>query len=76
MARRSRRTIGLPLLALEHALPGADATRGRQRPVRHSDRGSRYVPLTYSDALIDTRGRTFVRTMGDSDDSVLSVWRS
>ncbi|MGY4843582.1 IS3 family transposase [Kocuria sp. MNB10] len=36
----SLHTVGLPLLALEHALLNTGASRGRQGLVHHSDRGS------------------------------------
>ena len=48
----SLHTAGLPLLALEHALVSTGASQGRQGLVHHSDRGSQYVSLAYSDALI------------------------
>ena len=64
----SLHTAGLPLLALEHALLSTGASRGREGLVHHSDRGSQYVSLAYSDALI-TAG---VSAVGDSYDNALA----
>ena len=61
-------TAGLPLLALEHALVSTGASRGRQGLVHHSDRGSQYVSLAYSDALITAGVSASVGTVGDSYD--------
>ncbi|MEV8232456.1 hypothetical protein [Micrococcus luteus] len=61
-------TAGLPLLALEHALVSTGASRGRQGLVHHSDRGSQYVSLAYSDALITAGVGASVGTVGDSYD--------
>uniref|UniRef100_UPI0035CCF81E IS3 family transposase n=1 Tax=Micrococcus lylae TaxID=1273 RepID=UPI0035CCF81E len=62
----SLHTAGLPLLALEHALVSTGATRGRHGLIHHSDRGSQYVSLAYSDALITAGVRASVGTVGDS----------
>ena len=56
------------MLALEHALLSTGASRGREGLVHHSDRGSQYVSLAYSDALI-TAG---VSAVGDSYDNALA----
>ena len=64
----SLHTAGLPLLALEHALVSTGASRGRQGLVHHSDRGSQYVSLAYSDALITAGVTASVGTVGDSYD--------
>ena len=65
-------TAGLPLLALEHALVSTGASRGRQGLVHHSDRGSQYVSLAYSDALITAGVSASVGTVGDSYDNALA----
>ncbi len=48
------------------------ASRGRQGLVRHSDRGSQYVSLAYSDALITAGVSASVGTVGDSYDNALA----
>jgi len=49
----SLRTAGLDATGLrQHALVSTGASRGRQCLVHQSDRGSQYVNLAYSDALI------------------------
>ena len=68
----SLHTAGLPLLALEHALVSTGASRGRQGLVHHSDRGSQYVSLAYSDALITAGVTASVGTVGDSYDNALA----
>lgn len=68
----SLHTVGLPLLALEHALLNTGASRGRQGLVHHSDRGSQYVSLAYSDALIAAGVSASVGTVGDSYDNALA----
>lgn len=68
----SLHTAGLPLLALEHALVSTGASRGRQGLVHHSDRGSQYVSLAYSDALITAGVTASVSTVGDSYDNALA----
>ena len=64
----SLHTAGLPLLALEHALVSTGASRDRHGLVHHSDRGSQYVSLAYSDALITAGVSASVGTVGDSYD--------
>ncbi|WP_311199966.1 IS3 family transposase, partial [Micrococcus lylae] len=61
----SLHTAGLPLLALEHALLSTGASRSRQGLIHHSDRGSQYVSLAYSDALITAGVTASVGTVGD-----------
>ncbi len=68
----SLHTAGLPLLALEQALLTTGASRGRQGLVHHSDRGSQYVSLAYSDALITAGVTASVGTVGDSFDNALA----
>ena len=68
----SLHTQGLPLLALEHALLSTGASRGREGLVHHSDRGSQYVSLAYSDALITAGVSASVGTVGDSYDNALA----
>lgn len=68
----SLHTAGLPLLALEHALLSTGASRGREGLVHHSDRGSQYVSLAYSDALITAGVSASVGTVGDSYDNALA----
>ena len=65
-------TAGLPLLALEHALLSTGASRDRQGLIHHSDRGSQYVSLAYSDALITAGVTASVGTVGDSYDNALA----
>lgn len=65
-------TAGLPLLALEHALLSTGASHGHQGLVHHSDRGSQYVSLAYSDALITAGVSASVGTVGDSYDNALA----
>ena len=48
------------------------ASRGRQGLVHHSDRGSQYVSLAYSDALITAGVSASVGTVGDSYDNALA----
>ncbi|WP_082803395.1 IS3 family transposase [Kocuria palustris] len=68
----SLHTAGLPLLALEHALLSTGASRGREGLVHHSDRGSQYVSLAYSHALITAGVSASVGTVGDSYDNALA----
>lgn len=68
----SLHTVGLPLLALEHALLNTGASRGRQGLIHHSDRGSQYVSLAYSDALIAAGVSASVGTVGDCYDNALA----
>ena len=64
----SLHTAGPPLLALV----STGASRGRQGLVHHSDRGSQYVSLAYSDALITAGVSASVGTVGDSYDNALA----
>ena len=68
----SLHTVGLPLLALEHALLSAGASRSRQGLIHHSDRGAQYVSLAYFDALITAGVTASVGTVGDSYDNALA----
>ena len=68
----SLHTEALPLQALEQALQTAPAEASRDGLVHHSDRGSNYVSLAYSDALITAGVRASVGTVGDSYDNSLA----
>ncbi len=69
----SLHTQSLPLSALEHALLTTGATRDRRGGlVHHSDRGSQYVSLAYSDALIASGISASVGTVGDSYDNAMA----
>ena len=59
-------TTGLQLLALEHALPSTSTSRGHEGLIHHSDKGSQYVSLAYSEALITAGVTASVGTVGDS----------
>lgn len=65
-------TDRLPLLALEHALLTTGARRTSSGLTHHSDRGSQYVSLAYSDALIAAGVTASVGTVGDSYDNALA----
>ena len=67
----SLHTVGLPLLALEHALLNTGASRGRQGLIHHSHRGGQCVSLAYSDVLIAAGVSASVGTVGDSYDNAL-----
>src|SRR5699024_11864526 len=58
-------TQPLPLLALEHALLSTGTSRNESGLIHHSDRGSQYVSLAYSDALITAGVKASVGTVGD-----------
>ena len=62
----------LPLQALEHALLSTRAEASSSGLVHHSDRGSQYVSLAYSDALITAGVTASVGTVGDSYDNALA----
>ena len=62
----SLHTTGLPLLALEHALLSTGTSRGHEGLIHHSDKGSQYVSLAYSQALITAGVTASVGTVGDS----------
>lgn len=65
-------TQPLPLLALEHALLSTGTSRNESGLIHHSDRGSQYVSLAYSDALITAGVKASVGTVGDSYDNALA----
>ena len=65
-------TQSLPLLALEHALLSTGASRNESGLIHHSDRGTQYVSLAYSDALITAGVKASVGTVGDSYDNALA----
>ena len=65
-------TQQLPLLALEHALLSTGASRNGIGLIHHSDRGSQYVSLAYSDALLAAGVKASVGTIGDSYDNALA----
>ena len=62
----SLHTTGLPLLTLEHALLSTSTSRGHEGLIHHSDKGSQYVSLAYSQALITAGVTASVGTVGDS----------
>lgn len=64
----SLRTEALPLQALEQALQTSPAEASRTGLIHHSDRGSNYVSLAYSDALITAGVQASVGSVGDSYD--------
>ncbi|MGO0603591.1 IS3 family transposase [Brevibacterium linens] len=68
----SLHTEALPLQALEHALLSTRAETSSSGLVHHSDRGSQYVSLAYSDALITSGVTASVGTVGDSYDNALA----
>ena len=65
-------TQSLPLLALEHALLSTRTSKNESGLIHHSDRGSQYVSLAYSDALIAAGVKASVGTVGDSYDNALA----
>jgi len=65
-------TENLPLLALEHALSPTGECRNESGLIHHSDTGSQYVSLAYSDALITAGGKASVDAVGDSYDNALA----
>ena len=68
----SLRTEALPLQALEQALQTSPAEASRTGLIHHSDRGSNYVSLAYSDALITAGVQASVGSVGDSYDNALA----
>ncbi len=68
----SLHTEALPLLALEQALQATGAHRSPDGLIHHSDKGSQYVSLAYSDALIAAGVHASVGTTGDSYDNALA----
>ena len=69
--RASMRTDELPLEAFEHALYHAGDLRA-EGLVHHSDRGSQYVSIRYSEALAHAGIDPSVGTVGDSYDNALA----
>lgn len=68
----SMSTHTLPLAALEHALVPTGASRSTHGLIHHCDRGSRYVSLAYSNALIGAGTQASVGSVGDSYDNALA----
>lgn len=64
--RSTMRTDALPIEALEHALLGA--RESLEELVHHSDRGSQYVSIAYTDHLAAAGIKASVGTVGDSYD--------
>ncbi|RRD44405.1 hypothetical protein EII13_03960 [Buchananella hordeovulneris] len=62
----------MPLLALEHALLATGVSRNESGLIHHSDRGSQYISLAYSDALVAAGVKASVGTVGDSYDNALA----
>lgn len=69
--RASMRTEVLTLDALEHALATANLQVDADL-VHHSDRGSQYVAIAYTDRLAEAGIRPSVGTVGDSYDNALA----
>ncbi|MBB5598080.1 transposase InsO family protein [Neomicrococcus lactis] len=66
-------TASLPLQALEHALVNTGAhRRGDGQLIHHSDRGTQYVSVTYSEALAQHQVSAPVGTVPDSYDNALA----
>ena len=61
----------LPLDALEQALWARDPKPG-ERLVHHSDHGSQYLSIRYTDRLVETGIEPSVGTVGDSYDNALA----
>ncbi|WP_344719455.1 integrase core domain-containing protein, partial [Nesterenkonia halobia] len=73
--RSSMTTEALSLEALEHALNTARDHAGQNvghRLVHHSDRGSQYVAIAYTEKLAEHGIRPSVGTVGDSYDNALA----
>lgn len=68
----SLHTEVLPLQALEQALQTTPAEASGTGLIHHSDRGSNYVSLAYSDALITAGVQASVGSVGDSYDNALA----
>ncbi|GAA1369135.1 transposase InsO family protein [Brevibacterium luteolum] len=68
--RSSMTTEALSLEALEHALNTARG--GAEQLVHHSDRGSQYVAVAYTERLADAGIRPSVGSVGDSYDNALA----
>lgn len=58
--------------ALEQALLTTNAAKTCEGLFHHSDRGTQYVSLAYTDALITAVVEAFVGTTGDSYDNALA----
>jgi putative transposase len=69
--RTTMRTEDLPLEALEHALVSAK-DQALEGLVHHSDRGSQYVSIRYSERLTEAGITGSVGTVGDSYDNALA----
>lgn len=69
--RSTMRTEDLPLEALEHALVSAK-DHAIDGLVHHSDRGSQYVSIRYSERLAEAGITGSVGTVGDSYDNALA----
>ena len=69
--RSTMTTEALSLEALEHALVTAKRQEDAQL-VHHSDRGSQYVAIAYTEKLADHGIRPSVGTVGDSYDNALA----
>ena len=69
--RSTMRTEDLPLEALEHALITAK-DQALQGLVHHSDRGSQYVSIRYSEKLADLKMKASVGSVGDSYDNAMA----
>lgn len=69
--RATMRTEDLPLEALEHALVAAK-DHALDGLVHHSDRGSQYVSIRYSERLADAGITGSVGSRGDSYDNALA----
>lgn len=69
--RSTMRTEDLPLEALEHALVSAK-DRALDGLIHHSDRGSQYVSIRYSERLAHAGVTASVGTVGDSYDNALA----
>lgn len=69
--RATMRTEDLPLEALEHALISA-RTQALHELVHHSDRGSQYVSIRYTERLAAVGITSSVGSRGDSYDNALA----
>ena len=66
--RSTMQTEELPLEALEHAIMNAKGSAGL---VHHSDHGSQYTSIKYSEKLADYGIKSSTGTVGDSYDNAL-----
>ncbi|MDR6268148.1 IS3 family transposase [Arthrobacter russicus] len=69
-ASKSLKTVDLPLFALNTATFKADDTLGGL--VHHSDKGSQYVSIAYTDRLAQLGVKASVGSVGDSYDNALA----